>query len=228
MPDYMMILYRAIFSYLALFILTKAMGKREISQMTFFDYVVGITIGSITAILATDLTKDFWTFFPAITVFAIFQILTSTLSLKSKRIRKLLEGSKTALIENGQINERNMVKERINMDELQSNLRQKNVFSLHDVDYAYLETDGKISVMKKKMQQAVTPSDLNIQVKSSGIGHLIIEEGKINETALRNNQLTKSWLLDQLNQQGLQPSEVMFAQVDDQGKVFIDLYQDSK
>lgn len=109
-----------------------------------------------------------------------------------------------------------MLKSRLNIDELDVKLREKNVFKLADVEFAYLEPDGKISVMKKSNKQPVTPKDLNLYVPSSGIGHLIIKEGKVMENILRENNLTKAWLKDRLSQQGINNiSDVMLCQVDD-------------
>ena len=226
MPSYLNIIIRAIFAYFTLLTLTRSMGKREVSQMTFFDYIVGITIGTLTGALVTDTNKNFTTILPALIIFALFQIITAYLSLKNRTFRKIFDGSKTVLIKNGKILEKNMLKTRINIDELNTKLRQKNVFKLADVEFAYLETDGKISVMTKSDQQPVTPKDLNLSVPSSGIGHLVIEEGEIMENVLRQNKLTKSWLMDKLSQQGINDiSDVMFGQVDDSGKLYIDKYE---
>lgn len=106
MPIYIDILIRAILAYFTLFILTRLMGKRELSQMTFFDYIVGISIGTLTGALATDTNKNFTTILPALIVFALLQIITAYLSLKSYTFRKIFEGSKTVLIKNGKILEK--------------------------------------------------------------------------------------------------------------------------
>ena len=228
MPTYLDILTRAILAYFTLFALTRLMGKREISQMTFFDYIVGITIGTLTGALITDTNKNFTTILPALIVFTLFQIITAYLSLKNRTFRKIFDGSKTILVKNGKILEKNMLKSRLNIDELNTRLRQKNVFKLADVEFAYLEPDGKISVMKKSNKAPITPSDINLQVKSSGIGHLVIEEGEIIENVLRQNKLTKAWLMNKLSQQGINNiSDVMFGQVDDSGNLYVDRYEDT-
>ncbi len=228
MPDYALILIRVTLAYLTLLILARAMGKREISQMTFFDYIVGITIGTITGSLAIDLNQDFLVLLPAVVALALYQILTSYLSLKSKPIRNLIVGNQTMLINKGNIVMKNMRKERINIDELLSKLREKNVFSLSDVEYAFLETDGKISVLKKRNQQPATPSDLKLNVSYSGISHLIVEEGKINKNVLKNLDLTKTWLYDKLVNLGIKDiKEVMFAEIDESGQFYIDLNDES-
>lgn len=229
MPEYIDITIRAIFAYLALFVLTRLMGKREISQLTFFDYVVGIIIGTVTGSMAVDTTKSPWAILPAVIVFATFQIISSYLSLKSDKFRKFVDGTPTVLIENGNIIEKNLNKARINSDELLSKLREKKAFALADVEFAILETDGKISVMKKPDKETVTPSDLGITTSYTGIGSLIIQEGEIKGEKLREAGLTRSWVLSKLAEKGIiDLSKVMFAQVDATGNLYVDLYDENQ
>lgn len=229
MPEYIDITIRAIFAYLALFVLTRLMGKREISQLTFFDYVVGIIIGTVTGSMAVDTTKSPLTILPAVIVFAAFQIISSYLSLKSDKFRKFVDGNPTVLIENGNIIEKNLNKARINSDELLSKLREKKAFALADVEFAILETDGKISVMKKPNKETVTPSDLGITTSYTGIGSLIIQEGEIKDKKLREAGLTRSWVLSKLAEKGVTDlSKVMFGQVDATGNLYVDLYDENQ
>lgn len=228
MNEILNILIRAVSAYITLLILTRFMGKREISQLTFFDYTVGITLGSITASMALDTSRPFTTILPALLVFCTFQITISFISLKSKSIRKLVEGTSTMIIKDGKILESNLLKERFNIDELSGKLREKNVFSLADVEFAFLETDGKISVMKKANKQPVTPYDLKIPTEYSGIGGYVVEEGKIITQKLREYGLTTSWLMSKVGEQGIYDiSKIMLAQVDNSGKLYIDLYDDN-
>ncbi|MTI66760.1 MAG: DUF421 domain-containing protein [Firmicutes bacterium] len=224
MPEYLEISIREIFSYIILFTLTRLMGKREISQLTFFDYVVGITIGTLTGSMVIDTTRNLITILPALLIFSAFQILTSFLSLKSVNFRKLVDGTPTILMKNGNILEKNLKKSRLNVDELISKLREKKVFTLANVEFAILENDGKISVMKKTNKQTVTPSDLGITTSYTGLGKLIIEEGRIKEKKLQKYGLTRSWVLSKLGEQGIYDlSKVLFAQVDENGNLFVDL-----
>jgi uncharacterized membrane protein YcaP (DUF421 family) len=149
MKEAYIVALRAVGAYIALYMLTRWMGKREISQLTYFDYVVGITIGTLTGTAATDLSGDFWSFLPAVLVFALFQIVTSYLTLKSQAFRKLFAGTPVVLIEKGKILEHNLRKVRINAPELFSMLREKSVFRLADVELAILENNGKLSVERK-------------------------------------------------------------------------------
>lgn len=220
------IVLRTLIIYFVLFILTKAMGKREVGQMTTFDYIVGITIGSLAANSALDLSQSFYEQLPPLVIFALLQVLTSYFSMKHRGFRRAAEGTKTLLIDNGVILERNLARERISIDELTARLRQKNVFRINEVDTAILENDGQMSVLVKPEFQPLTPSDLKIIVENKGIGHLVIEEGRIKEEALIRLNLTKAWLMEQLHEKGVDdPKDVMYAQVDLAGNVYIDRYE---
>ncbi|WZL74236.1 DUF421 domain-containing protein [Clostridiaceae bacterium 35-E11] len=227
MPNYMNIIIRSIMAYFTLFLLARIMGKREISQMTYFDYIVGITIGSMTAYLALDNSQKFTAILPALLIFAIFQIASAYLSLKSITFRKIADGTSTMLIKHGKVLEKNLLKTRMNIDELNAKLREKNTFNLADVEFAFLEQDGKISVMKKPHKQPMTPSDFRIPVEYTGIGTLVVREGMIQGEQLKKFGLTRSWLMSKLAEQGIYDlSKVMFAQVDAAGKLYIDLYDE--
>jgi len=227
MPNYQLITLRAFMAYFALFIMTRLMGKREISQLTYFDYVVGIGIGTIAGSLAIDTSKGFLNMLPALLVFGFLQIIISFISLKSKAIRRIAEGKPTILIRKGEILEDNLAKARLNVDELLVKLREKNAFNIADVEYAILEIDGKLSVQKRPDKQPLTPSDINSPGQYTGIGTILIEEGKINEDKLMLIGLTKTWLLNKLKEQGIVDiSKVMLAQVDEGGNLYVDLKEE--
>ena len=227
MPTFLDITLRAVLTYLVLLLFSRLMGKREISQMTFFDYVTGITIGSIGAQLTTDRDSAWLELLPAVIVFSLFQIGLSILSKKSPRLRRIVIGSPAVLIEKGKILEKNMAKERITSSELIEKLREKNAYNLADVETAILELDGQISVQLKANKRPVTPLDLNIQPPSQGLPRLIIEDGNLLNESLKDVKLTRSWLLTKLAEQGIHDiSKVMLAQVDILGNLYVDLYDD--
>lgn len=228
MEQFLTVLIRAVVAYLILLALTRIMGKREISQLTYFDYIVGITIGSITANMSINTSTAFTTMLPALLVFCILQIISSFASLKDRRIRKLLGGSSTMLIKNGKILEGNLAKERLNFDELSSMLRNNSIASVADVEFAFLETDGKLSVMKKANKQPNKQKNSNMTGLYNGIGRYVIEEGKINNENLRANGLTTSWLMSKINERGVNDiSKIYLALVDDSGTLYLDLYDDN-
>jgi hypothetical protein len=131
------------------------------------------------------------------------------------------------LIEEGKINEGNLQKERLSIEELTSKLREKNAFRLADVEYAILETDGEISVMLKPDKQPVTPSILKLQTQNSGLPVILIDDGNIIKENIKESGLTTAYLMSKLAEQGIYDvSRVMLAQYDGAGNLYIDLYED--
>lgn len=227
MPAYLDVTLRAVLTYLVLLSLARLMGKREISQMTFFDYIVGITIGSISAQMSTNLASTWLHMLPAAVVFASFQIISTVLSLKSIKFRKLISDSPTVIIKGGKLLEKNIAKEKLSVSEVMTKLREKNAFKLADVETAIFETDGQISVQLKSHKAPATPSDLNISVQSNGLPRIVIEDGKVMEEGLKDLKLTRAWLYSMLAKQNVcDPSKVMLAQVDTSGSLYVDLYED--
>jgi uncharacterized membrane protein YcaP (DUF421 family) len=227
MPTFLDITLRAVLTYLVLLLFSRLMGKREISQMTFFDYVSGITIGSIGAQLSTDRNSTWLELLPAIIVFSLFQIVSSIISKNSTWFRKIVISSPAILVEKGQILEKNMAKERITLNELLGKLREKNAYNLADVETAILEVDGQLSVQFKANKRPATPFDLNLQPPSQGLPRLLIEDGNLLSESLKDVKLTKSWLFTKLGEQDVHDiSKVMLAQVDTLGNLYVDLYDE--
>lgn len=227
MPIYIDITIRAVLTYVTLLLLTRLMGKREISQMTFFDYIVGITIGSISAQMSTTLNSTWLQMLPAAVVFSLFQIVSAYLEQKSVKFRNIVDGSPTILIKNGKVLEENVAKEKLSISEVMTKLREKNAFNLADVETAILETDGQISIQLKSSKAPVTPSHLNIPVQNVGLPRLVIEDGNVLGESLQDLKLTRAWLLSKLAEQNVvDPAKVMLAQVDISGQLYVDLYDD--
>jgi uncharacterized membrane protein YcaP (DUF421 family) len=139
------------------------MGRKEISQMTFFNFVSGIAIGTIGASLAIDPSLTVRNGLIALVGWTLITILLGYIDIKSKKVRELIEGQPRILIKKGQIMEGELRKVRLDIDALNALLRQKNIFAVPEVDYAIFETDGNLSVMKKDPCQPLSKSDLGIQ-----------------------------------------------------------------
>ncbi|RKD24972.1 hypothetical protein BEP19_03810 [Ammoniphilus oxalaticus] len=229
MPELMMIFIRSLLSFFALLLLTRLMGKKQLSQLTFFDYVVGITIGSIAASMSVDQNIMLANGLVGLAVWGLIPILISVVELKSYFFRMMTDGSPTILIEDGQILEKNLVKEQIPLDKLMSLLRQNNAFKLADVEFAILETNGQLSVMKKSEAEAVTPRILDIPTEKMEDPRLVIFDGEVMESTLDEIGVTKEWLLGEIIKQGAKTySDVFAAQLESNGNVYIDLYDDQK
>jgi uncharacterized membrane protein YcaP (DUF421 family) len=214
-------------AFFAILVFTRLLNKQQMAQLTFYDYVNGITFGSIAAALATDVQQRTWQHLLGLTLFAALTYLMSYLSLKSRPLRKLLEGEPTILIHNGKILEQNMAELRYNLDDLTSQLREKDCFSIADVEFAIAEPNGSLSVLLKTQKQPVTPVDLNIPTSYSGISTELIMDGKIIYPNLEQHNLDIKWLENELNKQGIYSvSEVVFACLDTAGNLYIDKKMD--
>ncbi|MFD2682409.1 YetF domain-containing protein [Bacillus seohaeanensis] len=217
---------RITLAFTTLLVLTRLMGRKELSQLTFFNFVSGIAIGTIGASLAIDSTLSVRNGVIALVCWSAFTIVMGLLDIKSKKVRVAIEGEPRILIKKGKIMEEELRKVRLDIDALNSLLRQKNVFSVADVDYAIFETDGKLSVMKKEAKQPLTKSDMNIQqVKADifPISTTVVSDGKINTTNLEKMNRDKEWLEQQLQSAGVHSiSDVFYAEVQKDGTLYID------
>lgn len=217
---------RAFFALIVLFIITRLSGKKQLAQLTFFQYIVGITIGDITAVIATDIESNLVHGYTSLLIFALIPFFIDFLSLKSKTIRDLFEGKSTVLIHKGKVLEKNMRKEHITADELLEQLRLKDAFRVADVEFAVLEGNGELSVMKKKESQPPTAQDLGLTIKPEHDPQTIIMDGNILIQEIEQGNFTMRWLREQLDKAGVALDNVFLGQVDSSGQLYLDLYDD--
>jgi len=209
-------------AYLLALFLTRIMGRKLISSMTFFDFIVAVSIGSITANLAIGPQSNEITTSTALLCLSVLVLVTDFLHIKSMRIQKLVNSEPVTVIDNGSIVEGNLRKLRLTINELNMKLREKNMFSLADVEFAILEPDGQLSVLPKANKAPLTPSQANITAVSPGLMKDIIIDGVVLEENLRSSGLDTSWLMSQLGSRGLgKPEEVFYAGVDSLKNLYI-------
>lgn len=213
--------------YVLLLLLTRIIGKKLLSQMTFFDFVIAITIGTIGGGFVVNQFKGYTILLsPVILTLAV--VTTGYLTLKSVPARKLVEGEPLVLIQNGKIYEKNLKKLRYNIDDLMMQLRNKNVFDLGEVEFAILESNGQLSVLKKSQNLPVTPKDLGISTQYKGISSEIIRDGQIVEQNLRQNNLSHEWLYNELSSRNIKRIEdVFYASLSTNGNLYVDLRKDN-
>lgn len=227
MNEGLVVFVRAIIGFFSLLIFARILGKQQISQLTFFDYVLGITLGSISGSLTTDLSSRAWPHWVGLISWAVLGYLMELISLKWRYASKCLEGEPTIVIMDGKIMEDVLKKMKYTVAELLALLRSKDIFNLNEVAYAILEPNGDISVLKKPEYLPLTPKDMNITVKPSGISTEMIYDGIVIEENLRQLNKDKKWLLEQLKIQGIKdPSEVFLLTLDPGGNLYIDKYND--
>ncbi|KAA9015741.1 DUF421 domain-containing protein [Niallia endozanthoxylica] len=229
MPEFIVIIGRSILSFLILFVLARILGKKQISQLTFFDYVVGIAIGDMASTISIDPSMHFLDGVIGLVVYTALSLLFIYGALKSFKIRELVESSPSILVKNGKIMEESLAKHKLTYDDLLNGLRVQGAFSLSEVELAILETDGQISVMKKPQFQSLTPNDIGLKVSEDHAPSLIIVDGLFMERRLHYLGYSTKWFLDQIKKQGAKEiKDIFLAQVNSDGTVYVDLYKDDQ
>ncbi|QDP39558.1 DUF421 domain-containing protein [Radiobacillus deserti] len=227
MPEFLLILVRSIISFIVILLMARIMGKKQISHLTFFDYVIGITIGSLASEISVNQNLTMIDGLLALIVFGGFSLLLSFISMKSIRFRMLVEGRPTVLIQNGKILEENLFKVKMTLDDLILFLREENAFTFSDVELAVLETNGRMSVMKKTDRQPVTRKDLGLDIPPEHTPKVVIMDGNVLKKSLTQMGFSEEQLLEEVKKQGAHRFEDVFAaQIDSKGTVFVDLYQE--
>lgn len=221
------LLIRLVIAFVTLLLLTRIMGRKEISQLTFFNFVSAISIGTIGASLAVDSTLSLRNGLIALLSWSIFTIILGWLNIKSDRARKLITGAPIILIKDGKIMEGNLKKTRLEVESLLGMLREKDIFSMKEVDYAIFETDGKLSVLKKTDMQPLTKKDTSTSSSITKVFTLptsLITDGQVLHGNLAKLNLNETWLDNQLQMAGVQSADqVFYAEVQDDGSLHVDL-----
>ena len=227
MPITLVVIIRSFIAFFILLFFVRIIGKQQVAQLTFFDYVLGITIGSIASTLSVQVDENTFATLVGMGVWTVLTIALGYLDLHSTRLRKLISGEATVVIENGKILENNLKRIRIPIDELISELRTQGVFNIADVEFALFEPGGKISVQKKSQKQPLTPSDINLATQYDGLPTNLVMDGLILSDALRSLNLSKAWLTYQLGKENINDiSEISLAQLDTRGNLYVDLKGD--
>lgn len=190
MSPSLIVFFRAAIAFATLSVFTRILGKRQVSQLTFFDYIVGITVGSIAADII-DTERSLYLQLLGLAAWMSFALLLQLVTLKSGTLGNLINGKPTTVVQNGKILEDNMAKIRYRHQELLEQLRLKGAFNIADVEFAVLETNGDLSVLKKSQHQPVTPADLNLPTQYEGYPIQIISEGKVSWNNLRMIKLNE-------------------------------------
>ncbi len=218
-------LIRTTCSFFAILLLARIIGKKQLSQLTFFHYVTGITFGSIAAEISAQVETPFLDGLVSLIWWTILTLLISYLSFKSKKARILFDDKPMILIRNGIILNDNLRKSRLHPDELTMLLREQSIFSLDEVLYAVFETNGELSVMKKPLMRGATKEDVNIAAPAPQFFPTeLISDGKIIAANLAELHLTEEWLLKKLSKKNINNvKDVYFAQVLENGSLYISL-----
>lgn len=213
---------KSISVYILAIFLTRKIGTKLISQMNFFDFIMGVSMGSIIVYSIVDKQYPALSAITALILFAILTIITGYLSVKSFKVRKLINSEPITLIENGTIVDKNMKKIKLTLNELMMKLREKDAFNLADVEFAIMETDGQLSVLPKADKKPLTPYHMKIKPTSSGLEKDVIIDGVLMEENLKSSGLDEKWIKSELKKQNIKEvSEVFYAGLDNTKKLYI-------
>lgn len=212
------ILLTSLGSLVVLFILTKLMGNKQISQLSMFDYVIGITIGSIAAELATDL-EDPLQPVEAMIIYGLAAVLISYCSTKSNRLRAFFSGQPIILLQNGKLSKKKLKKARLDVNEFLAMARIAGYFDLSQVQTAVFEQNGNVSFLPRANYRPANPDDMKLPVQDEEMLINLIVDGNVMERELRLAGKDEQWLKAQLKENGYKgPDEVFLATVDRNGK----------
>lgn len=203
------ILLTSLLSVAALFVIAKIMGHKQVAQLDFFDYISGITIGSIAAELATELEEPYQPLI-ALAVYGVVSCLLSLLTHKLPRTRKYINGTPTILLNNGKLYRQNLKKAKLDLSEFLLLCREQGYFDLDEIGTAIFEHNGKLSVLPKAANRPATPQDLNLQVQDTHMGVEVIMDGRVMGENLSRMGRDVKWLEKQVKAQRYKdPAEIL-------------------
>lgn len=222
MSDFLNICFRTILVLIILFFITKMMGKKQISELNFFDYVVGITIGSIAADISLDIEKNMIAGIAALFIYGFISYIISFVSIKSILARRFFIGVPTVLVEKGKIIESCLKKSKIDVNDLLMVARENGYFNLDEIDYALMEVNGNISFLPKEKEKPVTKKDMKIKCNNEGLTVNAIIDSKYMANNMKAINKDKEWLDHELKVNGYDNYDnILLATIDNNYKVTI-------
>jgi len=227
MHEYIHIFLRSMAAFIILLLITRLLGKQTLSNMNFHEFVTAVILGAIGANFAFNEKIKVIHMLISLIVFTGTSYLLAKLLVRNRTIRKWTEGTPTVLIEDGKILEENLKKNNLTLDSLNQLLRQKDIFDIGEVDHAFLELNGKISVMKKDEHRHVTLKDLKLEAKANKpVPIELIMDGQILVGNLENNDISRDWLQKELKALGKTSRDVFYAVKGSNGQLYLDFFKD--
>lgn len=216
------IFFRTVIMYFFVVITLRSMGKRQIGELEPSEFVVTIMISELASMPIQERSQPLLTSILAILMLVILEIIVSFTAYKSVKARKILYGKPSMLFENGKINQKEMEKQRFNMNDLIEVVRNNGASRLDEVEYVIVETNGNVSVLLKSDQQPLKPGDIGIKPPKTEISYMIIDNGTINFENLKGLGYNSDWLKKQLANENIKsPKDVFYFGADRQGNTFL-------
>ncbi|MFD0618004.1 DUF421 domain-containing protein [Paenibacillus sp. GCM10027629] len=235
------VIFRTVLVYFIVFLVLRLMGKREIGKLSVFDLVISIMIAESAVFVLDDVKRPLWDGILPILTLLVIQVSIAYISLKNRTVRLLFDGRPSMIMNNGKLDADEMRRQRYTLDDLMQQLRDQQIENLNDVQFAMLETTGKLSVILKKEQESSdddnssNPADSHRhtnaiphadQIKYASLPLPLIMDGKVQDENLEKIEKTRFWLKNKIQEKGVQDfKEVFFCTIDHKGQLFIDTRQ---
>lgn len=210
MMEVLQVVLASLFSAVILFLIAKVIGHKQVAQLEFFDYITGITIGSIAAELATTLDKPWWKPTISMLVFGSITVALSIITRRFARSRKFINGTPTIVMNDGKLYRENMKKAKLELSEFLLLCRQEGYFNLNDIQTAVFEYNGKLSILPVSTKRPLNPEDMELNPKPEHIGTEIIMDGRVMGDNLKRKGLNDDWLQKELKKQGYKSTKEIF------------------
>lgn len=222
MADALEIIPRSLFSLVILFFVTKCLGKKQVSQLSLFDYVIGISIGNFAAEMTINMDAPYVHGIIAVVVFGVVAYFVSYVTMKSIKLRRFFIGVPTILVQNGKLIEKNFKKTKYDVNDFLEECRTGGFFDLNEIEYAIVEANGTLSILPKAEYKPLTPKDMNLKVSKSSLCANVIIDGKIMIQNLENMHKEVTWLEKELKVRGYRnPEPILLATLDESEKLII-------
>lgn len=217
MSDIVKVLLFAALSYVTLFIISKLLGKKQIAELDFIDYVTGISIGSIAAEMATETDKPFYHYLIAMGIFFLFDLIVTLLGRKANFFKRFLRGVPLVLINQGEVDFASLKKSKIDFYDLVGLAREQGYFDLEDIEYAIFETNGQLSVLPADPARPLKREDFgNIPVETPSVPNYVVVDGQLSSYALNQLNRDKKWLKAKLQESDAELDKILYATYDEQ------------
>lgn len=210
---------RALLSLVTLFFVTKLIGKKQVSQLSLFDYVIGISIGNFAAEMTINLESKEIHGIVAVIIFGFIAYLVSILTMKSIVLRRFFMGTPTVMIEHGKIVQDSFKKVRYDINDMLEQCRINGYYDISDIEYAIVEANGELSILPRSENRPITVKDMNLKVNKEGLCANVIIDGKIMHKNLKNINKTEEWLLKEMKVKGKEIEDIILATVDINNKI---------
>lgn len=208
--EVLQVILASLFSAVILFLIAKVIGHKQVAQLEFFDYITGITIGSIAAELATTLDKPWWKPMISMLIFGLITVALSVITRRFARSRKFINGTPTIVMNNGKLYRENIKKAKLELSEFLLLCRQEGYFNLNDIQTAIFEYNGKLSILPVSTKRPLNPEDMELNPKPEHIGTEIIMDGRVMDDNLKRKGLNDDWLQKELKKQSYKSAKEIF------------------